>query len=242
MKKLADRIAESILAKSPEVLGNSDSSGWWIDLSKRQEAMKNRVAEYSKVNVGFGKDARVVVRCDLADSDELQVIGLQRHASLNDGDGMAFPYDPPRKVSFHMADVSFPIDIVFVGTDSRVSKIVENAEPGTKEIWTMPHTALVVEVPGGYCNDNGISVGDDVYEVDDGFDVNAQETFDTERTRRDINPKMQPDVVTYHNFKDRDMVDVVTENQPMDNNYDQTQGYDVTKDQSEEVSPVRPSR
>lgn len=165
MSKLANRIAARILLDNPEVLDNRTASGWWVDLAEREKA-KEPPPEYMTAVVGFGPGGKVRVSCEIADSDELQIVGLQKHAGLQPYTGMAFPYDPPRKVSFHMADVSFPIDIAFVGSDSKVTKIVENAEPGTKEVWTMPHVALVVELPGGFCASKGIEVGTGVFQVD----------------------------------------------------------------------------
>lgn len=301
MKKLADRLAESMIVRHADYL---TLNGWDI---KYEPTSKQ--ASYDYVDVELG-DTRV--SCQIADTEELQTVGLQKHAGLNVGEGMVFPYDPPRKVSFHMAKVSFPIDIVFINSSSKISKIVEDIEPGTPGSWGMTHTALVVEVPGGFCRENGIEVGQDAGAVSErvaarpmpdpkkmtpeqlektraqiakakqihqmgGLDKlpseqkqmvmwllelgahpafagtlqqgvdkapipkAAQEHF-TPNPRRDINPKMLPSNHTHDRFKDRDLVDVTTDGQPMDDNYDQTMGYDVTKDMSDEVAPVRPGR
>jgi uncharacterized membrane protein (UPF0127 family) len=50
-----------------------------------------------------------------------------------------------------MGTVSFPIDIIFVGGDGRVTKIVDNIDPGTRGSWGMPHTSAVIESAGGWC-------------------------------------------------------------------------------------------
>jgi uncharacterized membrane protein (UPF0127 family) len=319
-KKTADIVAEGFIARHADYLVSN--GGWSIEQIDNARSL----SDYGTKRVLLGSTA---ISCQVADSEELQTIGLQKHAGLNDGEGMAFPYDPPRRVSFHMAKVNFPIDIAFVNSSGRISKIVEDISPGTPGSWGMPHTSMVVEVPGGFCRSANISVGDEAG-FDESFDLEAfvkrsmaqtaapalydaskldpaqlaklkaqvdrarqiyqsgklnqlppdhkikviwllemgaqpslsgalkgapaigqmptvasreaQERFNPEITRRDINPLMQAPNPTHDRFKDRDSPDVVTEDQPMDgDHYDQTQGYDPTKDLSDEVAPTRPS-
>lgn len=145
---IGDRIADKM-----------SSGGWWLENHKPSNKF-----EYKSATVAFGKDLSVVVECSIADTQEKQVVGLQRHADLGNS-GMVFPYESPRHAQFHMGDVQFPIDIIFVGSDSRVTKIVANVEPGTRGHWGMPHTAMVVETRGGFCADNHISVNTPVFQV-----------------------------------------------------------------------------
>lgn len=353
---IQDKIAGNLLRKNADVLRNS---GWDLDLSLSREAES---VEYERMQITFkNADARVDIECEIADEPDLQIVGLQKHAGLGPYEGMIFLYDQPQKATFHMASVRFPIDIVFIGSDSRVTKIVENIEPGTPGRWGMSHTSAVVEVNGGFCRTFGIEVGtevsnkytpafknhktgeiivtpghhdieilsdriasdNDIEDWEDGFidvdgnfydhhgnikmsqlvpddfdwvngvdeifdengatgkyeiNVNgdtwrpatdeenarireeirqhaqqnpslfnrhqqklAQEHF-TRSPRVDINPRLQPPNVTNDRFKDHGLPDEYFEDQPMDTNFKDTEGYDVvTYDQDDSVTPTRPS-
>ena len=94
----------------------------------------------------------------VADTLARRYVGLSLRSGLADGRGMLFVYDRPRAVTFVQRGVSFAIDVVFVGTDGRVSGIggiggasVEAGSPGLVE--------AVVELPAGWCARSGVTVG-----------------------------------------------------------------------------------
>ena len=59
-----------------------------------------------------------------------------------------------------MLDVSFPIDVVFVGEDERISAI-EPLDPGDTGLVVSPGPCrYVVELPQGWADENGVAVGD----------------------------------------------------------------------------------
>jgi hypothetical protein len=72
---------------------------------------------------------------------------------------MLFTFAPPRSATFYMGEVTFPIDLVFVGDDGCVGKVVRGAQPGAKERWSMERCAAVIEVPAGTCVAWGVRVG-----------------------------------------------------------------------------------
>jgi uncharacterized membrane protein (UPF0127 family) len=171
---LHDRIAKRLLSVHGRVLSNKTASGWWTSIKKNVEDADRRVMESNSTKVIFGNKL-AKLQCEIAADDQSQTIGLQKYASLPKGYGMLFPYDPPRdRVTFHMGSVPFDIDIIFVGSNGRVSKIVENAEPGTRDRWGMSHISAVIEANGGFCRENGIEVG---CEVITGIDRQTQETY-----------------------------------------------------------------
>lgn len=160
-----DKLAKVLLQKHGALLNNFEkrADGWWVDL--KNQIKDEPLPEYKRVSVAFGKDQRAVLSCVIADNEELQVLGLQKHAGLQDDEGMIFPYPEPRRVSFHMGEVPFNIDIMFVGDDGRITKKVENIEPGTRGNWGMPNTAVVIEAAGGFCRKHKIETGCEVYEL-----------------------------------------------------------------------------
>lgn len=68
---------------------------------------------------------------------------------LGAGDGMLFPFAPPRAATFHMGQVSFAIDIAFADAAGRVARIVRGALPGTRTRWAAPVCAAVLETAAG---------------------------------------------------------------------------------------------
>jgi uncharacterized membrane protein (UPF0127 family) len=103
-----------------------------------------------------------IVGCELAVSQTAQMVGLQKYSSLPSENGMLFPYDPPRDVAFHMGDVSFPIDVVFVDGNGKIAAIEPDCQPGQDQYWKHRRIAAVLEVNGGWCDERGIHVGDRV--------------------------------------------------------------------------------
>lgn len=106
------------------------------------------------------------LRCQLAKTPEQHALGLAKHARLRDDEGMLFVFPRPKTATFFMSTVSFPIDIIGLDADSRVSKIVEGAMPGSTERWTFPKAGAVLEVPGGLCRKAGVRKGALIEAVD----------------------------------------------------------------------------
>ncbi|APU88871.1 hypothetical protein Rctr197k_042 [Virus Rctr197k] len=110
-----------------------------------------------RVRVDLG--GRATTACLVACTAEEQARGLQG-LSLRAGEGMLFPFHPPRAATFHMGKVAYPIDLVFADGGGRVGRIVHAAQPGSRETWSAPIVGAVVELPGGFAQQVGLSVGD----------------------------------------------------------------------------------
>lgn len=103
------------------------------------------------------------VACDVADTYQKQVIGLQNHASLSPMNGMLFTYASESPLSFWMGSVKFGIDIVFANKDNEIVKIYHNCQPNSREIYSCNSASKVIEVVGNYCIANNIKEGDKVF-------------------------------------------------------------------------------
>lgn len=173
------------------------------------------------------------VGCELAVDFEDQHIGLQKYSSLPSDNGMLFPYDPPRHVQFHMADVKFPIDVIFVDHNGRIAKIFANRQPGVDEKWASSNTSAVIEVNGGWCRDHGIGVGD-VIKI--GTVREAQEHFDP--IRPDVHSRGLTDIrPPTDRFNDRQIpADTVQQADPA--HFDSQQGFDPTMDTMDPSDPA----
>jgi uncharacterized membrane protein (UPF0127 family) len=108
--------------------------------------------------IAMWMDEDIVVKCDVADTEELKRIGLQKYSSLEEYQGLYFPYPSPADVTFHQGTVSFPLDLLFL-RDSEVVQIEQNTEVGGTEHWGCESVDGVIEVNGGFCDKHRINVG-----------------------------------------------------------------------------------
>lgn len=101
---------------------------------------------------------------EVAQTPQQQAIGLMYRSSLPANQGMLFPFDPPRSVSFWMKNVEINLDMLFL-KDGEVKAIAENVPPCTTTPCPTygPNDTLidqVIELRGGRASELGIQVGD----------------------------------------------------------------------------------
>jgi len=95
----------------------------------------------------------------LADTMRKRAEGLQGFDGLASGEGMVFVYPDVEVRTFGMKGVGFPIDVVFIGLDGRVSGIT-SLEPGDpRKIDSPGPSRFVVELPKGWAAEHGIVIG-----------------------------------------------------------------------------------
>ncbi len=105
----------------------------------------------------------------IADTQEKRRIGLMRTESLENGSGMLFVHQRERTYTYHMRNMSFDIDILFVGPEGIVT-VIHHASaptPGEESDTYTGRGKYVLEVPRGYTNATGVDPGDRVEIPDD---------------------------------------------------------------------------
>lgn len=65
----------------------------------------------------------------IASTDELRIKGLSGSEKLNENEGMLFLFDKPSKQGFWMNEMKYPIDILWLDSNSSVIYIEKNLEP-----------------------------------------------------------------------------------------------------------------
>lgn len=86
----------------------------------------------------------------LADDEARRSRGLMFVKHLNAGDGMLFVYPQPQPIAMWMKNTLIPLDMLFVGPDGKVMKVVANTEPHSLKTIESGGAALgVVELAGG---------------------------------------------------------------------------------------------
>ena len=117
--------------------------------------------EYESATVtAVDNESRELATVDvrIADTDSKRYLGLSDTESLGADEGMLFVYETQQEPTFVMRDMSFPIDIVFIGSDGTVTTI-HHAEANDDSLFEGT-AQYVLEVPYHYTTENGIQVGD----------------------------------------------------------------------------------
>lgn len=89
--------------------------------------------------------------------------GLMWRKELAAGHGMLFVFAEEEEQTFWMRNTLIPLDMIFINSEHRIVGIVENAEPRsfTRRGVGEPGR-YVLEVPGGWSQEVGLSTGDRV--------------------------------------------------------------------------------
>jgi len=102
------------------------------------------------------KDVRA--KCYPADTPQKKREGLQGYNSLNENEGMYFPYINS-DVTFHQGTVPFSLDILFL-RNSEVIDMVENTVVGSTDKWSCAGCDGVLEFNAGFIEENKVETQD----------------------------------------------------------------------------------
>ena len=115
-------------------------------------------------NIKYVQIAGQNIKVDLALTPVEQEQGLSGRQSLAENEGMLFVFDHSSNWGIWMKDMNFPIDVLWISGDLKVSDIVENMLPSSYPYVYTSHipTQYVLEVPAGTVKRSGIAVGQSV--------------------------------------------------------------------------------
>ena len=99
---------------------------------------------------------------EIADTPALQQKGLSGHAPLNDREGMLFVFSRPDRYGFWMKDMLFPLDIIWIGSDWRITHIEHSLATSTYPAVFYPEapSRYVLEISSGLSDTLGLKTGD----------------------------------------------------------------------------------
>lgn len=104
-----------------------------------------------------------VFTVEVASTEQEKATGLMYRQELPDGRGMLFDFSPEQPISMWMKNTFIPLDMIFIRSDGRISRIAENTEPQSLAIISSgPPARAVLEVIAGTAQKYGIAVGDRV--------------------------------------------------------------------------------
>jgi uncharacterized protein len=113
------------------------------------------------------KDGKnITVNIERADTVEERALGLAHRTSLGEYSGMLFIFDEISNTPFTMKDMKIPLDFLFIDKDGVIVDIKQEQSPCLSStcvaILSNVMYKNVLEVNGGFCEANGIQIGDTV--------------------------------------------------------------------------------
>ena len=102
-----------------------------------------------------GKVHRFTV--EVARSADEQAYGLMNRQQLAPGEGMVFPFAPPRPASFWMKSTLIPLDMIFVRADGTIARIASAQPLSLDPIGVGEPVLAVLEIAGGRAAELGIT-------------------------------------------------------------------------------------
>jgi uncharacterized membrane protein (UPF0127 family) len=101
------------------------------------------------------------LKVEIAATDATREQGLSGHAPLPKDSGMLFVFPNAGVYGFWMKDMQFPLDMVWIGADQKVSGVAPGVTPQSfPEIFYPPTDVLyVLELPAGSAADHRIATG-----------------------------------------------------------------------------------
>ncbi|MFH1013035.1 MAG: DUF192 domain-containing protein [Thermoplasmatota archaeon] len=117
----------------------------------------NTPVKYAQV-IFYTNDEEASFLCEIADDDFARKNGLSGRKNLSQDQGMLFTYESSDLRVFHMRDMEFPLDVIFIDTNYMVINIVE-ANRSEENIKSNGLAKFVVEINKGISQRSGIVQG-----------------------------------------------------------------------------------
>lgn len=96
----------------------------------------------------------------LAQTRQERFTGLSETDSLENGSGMLFVHPEEKTQSYVMRNMSFALDIIFIDSEGRITTIHHAPVPEEGDGPYRGEAKYVLEVPRGWSNATGVTVGD----------------------------------------------------------------------------------
>lgn len=114
-------------------------------------------------------DARgntVKVTAEIASSDDERNYGFMNRKSIPDGTGMLFVFENDRTLSFWMKNTPHPLSIAYIDSTGKISDIFDMVPFSLSSVVSTRSVRFALEVPQGWFEKEGISVGSHVLFAD----------------------------------------------------------------------------
>lgn len=116
-----------------------------------------RSEDRTKITIG---EKEVVV--EIADTKDEREQGFSGRESLDENEGLLMIFAEPDFYSFHMKEMNFSIDMIWISEGKEVVDMVKEVSPDSypQVFRTKVAAKYALEVPGGFVDENKIKIGD----------------------------------------------------------------------------------
>lgn len=106
------------------------------------------------------QDTLAFVDIEIAEDPAERSYGMMYRKEMDPNTGMLFIMDREQRQSFYMKNTYVPLDILYINSAKEIVDIKHNAKPLDESSLPSDRPAkYVLELYGGYCNQNGIAEG-----------------------------------------------------------------------------------
>jgi uncharacterized membrane protein (UPF0127 family) len=124
-------------------------------------AQQDAVFPKATLEIETRSGARHKFQVEMAETDPLRQRGLMFRNEMAPDAGMLFTYKRDRVISMWMANTYLSLDMLFIESNGRISRIVENTIPLSREtISSRKRARGILELNAGTARRLGLSVGD----------------------------------------------------------------------------------
>lgn len=100
---------------------------------------------------------------EIAENEYETQTGLMYRKSMQDQRGMLFIFEDERMHSFYMKNTAFPLDLIFIKSDTTIASIQKNAQPFDESpLPSQVPVKYVLEVNAGLTDQWQLEVGDKI--------------------------------------------------------------------------------
>ena len=158
-----------ISAPSPEKYPNIVFDGDRKDSGNTDKKYPATDSNTTVPNTATIKIAGKTIQVDLALTPAERAKGLSGRESLPDARGMLFIFEASGIYSFWMADMLFPIDIIWINEQKKIVHIEANVLPESfpKTFASIESAKYVLEVSAGFSDKTKLSAGDTITFLND---------------------------------------------------------------------------
>lgn len=148
-----DSIAKKNINKSKEI--NQPNIE---DFNKNPNNYKHKIAI-----IDFSGNVNNIFMTAIADTPDLQAIGLMNLDFLPEDFAMLFIKNTPQKINMWMKNTRIPLDMIFIDENFKIIHIEKNTIPYSLDILSSNSAALgVIEINGGLA---------DKYKIKNGYEI-----------------------------------------------------------------------
>ncbi|HUS49089.1 MAG TPA: DUF192 domain-containing protein [Candidatus Paceibacterota bacterium] len=103
------------------------------------------------------------LKVEISDTPAKLEHGLMFRPKLGENDGMIFKFSYPKKLSFWGLNTYIPLDIAFINTNNKISRISHISPLSTKIVSSDIPCDIAIEANYNYFKKNKIKVGDSIF-------------------------------------------------------------------------------